>query len=159
MAWGVNDWKGASQNVVLGDMSSESGDGTVIGNMKYCIETLASKKPTAQLIVLLPMNTNRQWSGMREMTLADNWAFGYPYRNNQTLEDYRDAIRNCAEYYNVKVIDLEEICPINRLNLRYMCGDGLHPLGVASVRIATVATAEFDKWVKAFCNHSTHSSY
>jgi len=127
MAWGVNDWKGASQNVVLGDMSSESGDGTVIGNMKYCIETLVVKKPTAQLIVLLPLNTNRQWSGMSTMTEADNWAFGYAYRNNQTLADYRNAIRACAEYYNVKVIDLEEICPINRLNLRYMCGDGLHP--------------------------------
>lgn len=127
MAWGVNDWKGAAQNVVLGDMSSSSGDGTVIGNMKYCIETLVTKKPTAQLIVLLPLNTNRQWSGMREMTLAENWAFGYPYRNNQTLEDYRAAIRQCAEYYNVKVIDLEEVCPINRLNLRNVCGDGLHP--------------------------------
>lgn len=127
MAWGVNDWKGASQNIVLGDMSSVSGDGTVIGNMKYCIETLVGKKPTAQLIVLLPLNTNRQWSGMSTMTEADNWAFGYAYRNNQTLADYRNAIRACAEYYNVKVIDLEEICPINRLNLRYMCGDGLHP--------------------------------
>lgn len=127
MAWGVNDWKGATQNVVLGDMTSEAGDGTVIGNMKYCIETLVTKKATAQLIVLLPMNTNRQWSGMREMTLAENWAFGYPYRNNQTLEDYRTAIRQCAEYYNIKVIDLEEVCPINRLNLRNCCGDGLHP--------------------------------
>lgn len=127
MAWGLNDWKGASQNIVLGDMSSVSGDGTVIGNMKYCIETLMTKKPTAQLIVLLPLNTNRQWSGMDTMTLENNWAFGYAYRNNQTLQDYRTAIKQCAEYYNVKVIDLEEVCPINRLNLRDVCGDGLHP--------------------------------
>ena len=127
LAYGVNDWKGASQNVVLGSMSSQSGDGTVIGNMKYCIETLVTKKPTAQIIVLLPLNTNRQWSGMATMTLEDNWAFGYAYRNNQTLQDYRNAIRECAEYYNIKVVDLEEVCPINRLNLRDMCGDGLHP--------------------------------
>ena len=127
LAFGVNDWKGAAQNVVLGDMTSTSGDGTVIGNMKYCIETLVTKKPTAQIIVLLPLNTNRQWSGMREMTLAENWAFGYAYRNDQTLQDYRTAIRQCAEYYNVKVVDLEEVCPINRLNIRNVCGDGLHP--------------------------------
>lgn len=127
MAWGVNDWKGATQNVALGSMASTAGDGTVIGNMKYCIEKLMEKKPTAQLIVLLPLNTNRQWSGMDTMTLANNWAFGYAYRNNQTLQDYRNAIRECAEYYNIKVIDLEEICAMNRLNIRYMCGDGLHP--------------------------------
>ena len=127
MAWGVNDWKGASQDVHLGSMASVSGDGTVIGNMKYCIETLMTKKPTAQLVVLLPMNTNRQWTGMAQMTLEDNWAFGYAYRYDQTLEDYRNAIRECAEYYNVKVVDLEEICPINRLNIRSVCGDGLHP--------------------------------
>ena len=127
LAYGVNDWKGAEQNVVLGDMTSTSGDGTVIGNMKYCIEQIASKKPTAQIIILLPLNTNRQWTGMATMTEADNWAFGYAYRNNQTLQDYRSAIRTCAEYYNVKVIDLEEICPINRLNIQNVCGDGLHP--------------------------------
>ena len=131
MAWGVNDWKGATQNVVLGDMSSVSGDGTVIGNMKYCIETLADpvngKAKQAQIIILLPLNTNRQWTGMETMTLANNWAFGYAYRNGQTLEDYRDAIKECAEYYNLKVIDLEEVCPINRLNIRQVLGDGLHP--------------------------------
>jgi lysophospholipase L1-like esterase len=127
LAFGVNDWKGAAQSVVLGDMSSVSGDGTVIGNMKYCIETLVEKKPTAQIIVLLPLNTNRKFTGMRDMTLEENWAFGYAYRNNQTLQDYRTAIRQCAEYYNIKVVDLEEVCPINRLNLRNMCGDGLHP--------------------------------
>ena len=127
MAWGVNDWKGAAQDIRLGSMASASGDGTVVGNMKYCIETLMTKKPTAQLIVLLPLNTNRQWSGMRTMTLAENWAFGYAYRYDQTLEDYRAAIKECAEYYNVRVIDLEEVCPINRLNLRSVCGDGLHP--------------------------------
>ena len=126
-AFGVNDWKGAAQNIVLGDMNSVSGDGTVIGNMKYCIETTVSKKPTAQIIILLPLNTNRQWSGMATMTEADNWAFGYAYRNNQTLQDYRDAIKTCADYYNVKVVDLEEVCPINRLNIRKVCGDGLHP--------------------------------
>lgn len=133
IALGVNDWKGDTQEVALGSMSSLSGDGTVIGNMKYMIETLADptngKAKKAQIIVMLPMNTNRVFSGMdsSQMTLANNWAFGYAYRNSQTLEDYRDAIKECADYYNVKVIDLEEVCPINRLNIRQVVGDGLHP--------------------------------
>lgn len=131
IALGVNDWIG--DNIALGSMQSASGDGTVIGNMKYMIETLADptngKAKKAQIIVMLPMNTNRVFSGMdsSQITLANNWAFGYAYRNSQTLEDYRDAIRECAEYYNVKIIDLEEVCPINRLNIRQVIGDGLHP--------------------------------
>lgn len=129
IAFGVNDWKNATQDVILGSMASTAGDGTVIGNMKYSIEKLYEKAPKAQLIVMLPFNTNRVFAGMdaNAMTLENNWAFGYAYRHNQTLEDYRAAIRTCAEYYNVRVIDLEEILPINRLNIRYMCGDGLHP--------------------------------
>ena len=129
IAFGVNDWKNATQDVILGSMSSTAGDGTVIGNMKYSIEKLYEKAPKAQLIVMLPFNTNRVFTGMdaNAMTLENNWAFGYAYRHNQTLEDYRAAIRTCAEYYNVRVIDLEEVLPINRLNIRYVCGDGLHP--------------------------------
>ena len=127
LSFGVNDWKGAAQNIQLGSLSSPSGDGTTIGNMKYCIEQLMTKKPTAQLIVLLPFNTNRQWTGMAQMTFEDNWAFGYAYRDGNTLEDYRTAIRECAEYYNVRVVDEQEICSINRINIRYVMGDGLHP--------------------------------
>ena len=129
LAFGINDWKGAAQNITLGDMTSQSGDGTAIGNMKYCIEKLSEKIPTAQIIILLPMNGNRVFSGMDSdaITLANNWYFGYQYRNSQTLNDYRSAIKTCADYYNVKVIDLEEVCPINRMNIRDVCGDGVHP--------------------------------
>ena len=123
IAFGVNDWKGDAQNIVLGSLSSESGDGTVIGNMKYMIEAINEKAPTAQLIIMLPMNENRFSHG----TEATNWGFGYAFRDGKTLEDYRDAIRECAEYYNLKVIDEEEVTPINRLNIRNVLGDGLHP--------------------------------
>lgn len=125
IALGVNDYKGSG--VTLGSMESTAGDGSTIGNMKYMIETLADpvngKAKKAQIIVLLPMNENRFSQG----TLATNWAFGYAFHEDKTLTDYRNAIRECAEYYNVKVVDLEEVCPINRLNIRNVLGDGLHP--------------------------------
>lgn len=127
IALGVNDYKGDTQSIVLGDMNSISGDGTVIGNMKYMIETLADptsgKAKKAQIIIMLPMNENRFSQG----DLSTNWAFGYAFRDGKTLSDYRDAIKECAEYYNLKVIDEEEVTPINRLNIRNVLGDGLHP--------------------------------
>lgn len=127
IAFGINDYKSTNQSIHLGDMSSVSGDGTVIGNMKYMIETLADptngKAKMAQIIIMLPMNEKRFSQG----TLANNWAFGYAFRENKTLTDYRNAIKECADYYNLKVIDTEEVCPINRLNIGNVLGDGLHP--------------------------------
>lgn len=125
IAFGINDYKSTDESIHLGSMSSTSGDGTVIGNMKYMIETLMTKKPTAQIIVMLPMNQNR--FGYADMSESDNWSFGYAFRESKTLTDYRNAIKECANHYNVKVVDTEEICPINRLNIRSVCGDGLHP--------------------------------
>ena len=71
------------------------------------------------------MNQNR--FGYSQMSEANNWSCGYAFRDNKTLTDYRNAIKECADYYNLLVIDQEEVCPINRLNIRNMLGDGLHP--------------------------------
>ena len=124
LAYGVNDYK-ASVPATLGSIStSTAGDGTVIGEMMYCIETLGNAKAkNAAIIVMLPMNENRFSNG----TLDNNWAFGYAFNDGKTLTDYRDAIRACAEHYNLGVIDPETVCAINRLNIRQCLGDGLHP--------------------------------
>lgn len=127
IALGVNDWKSSNQSIQLGNMSSNIGDGTVIGNLKYMIETLCDptwgKAKTAQIIVMLPLNENRFSQG----DFSSNWGFGYSFRENKTLEDYRQAIKECADYYNIKVVDPETVCPINRYNIRNVLGDGLHP--------------------------------
>lgn len=126
LAWGINDYKGPA-TIYLGSVeTAEAGDGTVIGNMMYCIEKLIEKAPKANIIVMLPMNQNRFGSS----TEAMNWSFGYPFNpsaDNKTLSDYRDAIKACAEHYNLMVIDPETVSPINRLNIRSCLGDGLHP--------------------------------
>ena len=126
LAWGINDYKGPS-TIYLGSIeTAEAGDGTVIGNMMYCIEKLIEKAPKANIIVMLPMNQNRFGSS----TEAMNWSFGYPFNpsaDNKTLSDYRDAIKACAEHYNLMVIDPETVSPINRLNITSCLGDGLHP--------------------------------
>jgi len=125
IAYGVNDYKSSDSSIKLGSMASTSGGGTVIGNMKYMIEKLAANAPKAQIIILLPMNQNRV--NASSMSLAGNWSMGYAVREGKTLADYRTAIRECAEYYNLRVVDLEEICAINRINIKSCLGDGLHP--------------------------------
>lgn len=51
------------------------------------------------------------------------------------------------------------VSPVSLTIKNMWCGDGIHPLGVASVRIAEVATGKFDEWVKAYCNKDPHTSY
>lgn len=137
IALGINDYKHNPQSptiISLGDMSSQSGDGTVIGNMKYMIENIYNKAPTANIVIILPMNQNR--FGYNDMSFADNWSFGYAFRENKTLADYRNAIKECADYYNLTVIDEEFVTPINRYNIRYCLGDGLHPTKAFYKRMA-----------------------
>lgn len=122
IAMGVNDWK-ASTPVTLGSVDTDtSSSNTVIGAMMYCIEDIMTKKPTASVIILLPMNQNR-FENVRE---EDNWSFGTEV-NGATLSDYRTEITKCANYYNVKVVDPETETPLNRLNINTCLGDGLHP--------------------------------
>lgn len=123
LAWGINDYKGGS-SIHLGSVaSSTAGDGTVIGNMKYCIETLITKAPKANIIILLPMNQNR----FMDTNEAQNWSFGKANEEGKTLTDYRNELTACAEYYNLKIVDPETLTAINRKNIRSCLGDGLHP--------------------------------
>ena len=127
LAWGINDYKNSEGTIMLGSIqTSTSGDGTVIGNMMYCIETLAEKAPYANIIILLPMNQNRFGSTTEETNWSMDYAFN-PSTDNKTLTDYRNAIKACADHYNLKVVDPETVCAINRLNIRSCLGDGLHP--------------------------------
>lgn len=137
IALGINDYKhspDSSTIISLGDMTSQSGDGSVIGNMKYMIENIYNKAPTANIIIMLPMNQNR--FGYNNMSFENNWSMGYAFRENKTLTDYRNAIKECADYYNLTVIDEEFVTPINRYNIRYCLGDGLHPTRAFYKRMA-----------------------
>ena len=122
IAYGVNDWK-SSTNIQLGSINTSTpNDGTVIGNMMYVINKIMDDNPAANIIVLLPLNENRFSSG----TFATNWGFGYSF-HGYTLQDCRNAIKECAEYYNIQAVDPETLCGINRINIRTCLGDGLHP--------------------------------
>ena len=163
LAFGTNDFKGqwgasdtdASDGWVLGDISSPAYDPaldvsgytyTVIGAMKYVIETLYAAAPKAQIIVILPENFRKlgvknDGDNLNEeieiVTSAgvdyscakqsNNWAFGTHNIKGDTLEDYRVAMKECAEYYGLKVVDMQEVCSINRMNLLSLLGDGIHP--------------------------------
>lgn len=118
---------------------------TVIGAMSIVIETLAREAPKAQIIIVLPGNfkklglTESATPASDEIEIVTvgtkNYAYGKYVNNyaagthnweNKTLADYRAAIKECADYYGLNVVDMSK-CAANRLNIDNLLGDGIHP--------------------------------
>lgn len=127
IAYGVNDYK--STNATIGSIAESTlRDGSIIGNMKYCIETIAEKAPKAKIIIISPQNGSRAYSTPYAVNpqVSDNWYMGTPV-NGRTLKQVKEAIAEVADYYGLQLIDLYSIGPVNRLNIRTQLGDGNHP--------------------------------
>lgn len=122
---------------------------TVIGAMSIALENLAALAPNAQIIVILPGNFKKlgtvssgtptsdeieivsETSGSTTTYYAyskeiNNYGCGTHNHEGKTLADYRAAIKECAEYYGVRVVDMG-ICAANRINMNQLLGDGIHP--------------------------------
>lgn len=154
IAYGVNDYIG---NQPVGTVADAVGAATCAGQLKYALDALtgdgtdgvspgrAGKAPYARIVLLLPMNARRKFDSLPTTpTYALNWYMGTPNAEALTLQDYRDMIRAVGEYYGVQVLDLNEIAPINRGNLRMLTGDGLHPTKDGHIRIGTALASYFD---------------
>lgn len=125
-AFGVNDYKATAETPIGSLATSTLKDGSIIGNMRYAIETAISKAPQAKLFIISPLNGNRILGGVTTCTEADNWYMGTEVQG-RTLKDVKDAIKSVAEYYGIELIDLQQVSPVNRKNIRTLLGDGLHP--------------------------------
>lgn len=122
---------------------------TVIGAMSIALENLAVLAPNAQIIVILPGNFKKLGTVSSATPTSDeieivsetsgnittyyaygkeanNYGCGTHNHEGKTLADYRAAIKECAEYYGVRVVDMG-ICAANRINMNQLLGDGIHP--------------------------------
>ena len=128
IAYGINDYKRTTEIEIGSLAESTLNDGTIVGNMRYTIETIITKAPQAKLFIISPMNGNRIMSGVSSQTctLENNWYMGSEV-NGRTLADIKTAIKAVAEYYGIELIDLQQVGPVNRKNIRTLLGDGLHP--------------------------------
>lgn len=122
LAYGVNDWK---YDATLGSLSSVSGDGTICGNLKYCIEKILDDNPLTKMIIILPLNC---WGTSKNYgDYSTNYGLGYAFEHSGTLEQVCDAMKQVAAFYGIEVIDLAHTSLVNRITLPGCLDDGVHP--------------------------------
>lgn len=120
LAWGINDWH---YNCEIGDISSSrKGDGTMVGNMIYCIEKILTDNPKCKIIVILPQNVSA-FGG----NIESNWGLGTSLETSGTLQNVIDAQISVCEYYGIQYIDQTKSGIVNRFNIKLLLPDGLHP--------------------------------
>ena len=136
-AFGTNDWNG---NIPLGTINDKANNGNVNTNgtytnttntiysaIKYCVEKAISQNPKITLILITPINRSQVGNSGATLTKETNWGYGATNKAGYTLSDVCQAVVDVAKYYGIPYIDNREGNPINRLTVKSLTVDGLHP--------------------------------
>ena len=120
----TNDWSGAVSE--LGDINSEPGvNGSCCSALKYAIEYISENIPKARIIMITPtqrFNNNGKADadgGVNSKGLCVN-------TNNNSLEDYVNAMVEIGDYYGIHVVDLYHNGGVNKFNYEEYYSDGIH---------------------------------
>jgi lysophospholipase L1-like esterase len=129
LAWGCNDWKynGGAVGTVDDDKDTDT---TPCASLKYVIEKIQSQNPLCKIIVLTPINVC-YWG-----TFEGNYGLSHSFSNTGTLEDFFNAIVSVCKYYGVEYIDNTHNSIFNRVNIKSLLLDGVHPTPEAYVVMA-----------------------
>lgn len=128
LCFGVNDY---IQGSTIGT-DQTSAEGTIAGNLALVLQKIYTDNPLAKVVVFTPYNTWGQWRDTQGATQtlygdeSSNYALGHEIGGN-TLQDVVDVIHTVCDYYGVEVVDLSKGNVINRLNIKDVLVDGLHP--------------------------------
>lgn len=128
LCFGVNDY---IRNVSLG-VDASSAEGTVAGNLSRVLRKIYNDNPFAKVVVFTPYNTWGQYrdSSSSSKTLygdeTSNYALGFEI-GGKTLQAVIDVIHTVCDYYGVEIVDLSKGNVINRINIKDVLVDGLHP--------------------------------
>ena len=104
---------------MIGTMEDRYPD-TFYGACHTLYKGLIEKYPLATIVIMTPVK--RSWGVNPELI--------HPSRVNATLSDYRNVIKEVAEYYALPVLDLYALSGIDpnvEINKINYCPDGLHP--------------------------------
>ena len=141
---GINDYINAK---TIGDVESFATDGTytrgtVIGNLVIGIKEILSQNPLCKIIIFTPYNTFGQVSKGGDYvsnvpygTEATNYALGYNLGGG-TLQDYIDAIEAVCNFYGIQHVPLSKSNVCNRITLKDIMIDGLHPSKDSYIKLA-----------------------
>lgn len=100
---GTNDWWQGRPIGTPDDYTNNTGNGTVYGSFRIIINKLHSINADAKIILITPM----QRADFVYINDHKNNAWGsYKPKNNQTLEQFADAIKSIADLEHFAVVDL-----------------------------------------------------
>ena len=109
-------------------------EGTVIGNMCLCFQQIAEQNPLCKVVVYSPYNAWGQVSFGGDYTSntlygdeSTNYALGTTNKAGYTLQDLIDVIDKVCKYYGIHHVPLSQSNVCNRLTIKNIMIDGLHP--------------------------------
>lgn len=138
LCFGINDY---IQAIPIGSISAKE-EGTIIGNLIKILEKIYSENPYCKVVVFTPYNAwgqVRYSKGDNNTYYGDestNYALGNPINGN-TLQNIVDAINSACTYYGVESVDLSRGNFCNRINIKDILVDGLHPTEKAMKALAS----------------------
>ena len=137
LCYGINDW---IQSEPLGNLTDKL-EGTVIGNLCAVLDKIYSTNggnPLCKVVIYTPYNA---WGQLAYNQVGDNPRYYGDFDSNYamgtespkepsvtyTLSDLIDAIKSVADYYGVTCTPLGSSNVVNRINIKDIMIDGLHP--------------------------------
>jgi len=100
---GTNDWWQGRPIGTMNDYKTKTGSATLYGSFRIIIDKLRSLNKKAQIIIITPMQRG-DFVAMGDMK---NNAYGsYKTKNNQSLEQFADALVTLAKKENLVIVDL-----------------------------------------------------
>ena len=109
-------------------------EGTVIGNMCLCFQQIAQQNPLCKIVVYSPYNAWGQVSVGGDYVAntyygdeETNYALGANNKAGYTLQDLICVIDKVCKYYGIAHVPLSQSNICNRLTIKNIMIDGLHP--------------------------------
>lgn len=106
---------------------------TFKGALNYLLDGIQKKFPNVPIIIMTPMHRNP----------TSQYTDREPNTENLYLSDYVNAIKEIAEIYGIRILDMYASSGINPYNTEDMT-DGLHPSSKGYYKVAKLLTAFLD---------------
>ena len=111
---GTNDWWRGQPIGTVNDYESKTGSETLFGSFRIIIDKLRSLNREAQIILITPL----QRGDFVALTDMKNNAYGsYKTKNDQSLEQFADALVTIARKENLVIVDLYHKSGITQENM------------------------------------------
>ena len=145
LCFGINDY---IQNKAIGTLQADE-EGTVVGNLSRVLKKIYGDNHLAKVVIFSPYNAWGQVAVNQDVNIlygdeSTNYALGYANNAGYTLQQLADAIDDVADYYGVTHERLNKSNVVNRINIKDIMIDGLHPSLEAMPMLAAEMFAQKD---------------